>query len=76
MYRNVTDVEYVRPDDTAREAAIKMQELNAGLLPASDQGRVAGVVTDREIAVRAVAKGLDPRSTPVRNLMYGGIIKG
>ena len=63
------DVECVRPNDTVQEAAIKMEELNVGLLPVGERERVTGVVTDRDITVRGVAKGLDLRSTPVRNLM-------
>ena len=68
------DVECVRPNDTVQEAAIKMEELNVGLLPVGERERVTGVVTDRDITVRGVAKGLDLRSTPVRNLMSRDII--
>lgn len=54
------DVKTVTPDTTIREAARLMAECDIGALPVSDGDRLAGMVTDRDIAVRAVAIGRGP----------------
>ncbi len=69
-----TNVEYVWPDDTLQEAALKMRELDVGPMPVCDRDRITGMITDRDIAVRAVAEGRDPRSTRVRDVMTRDII--
>src|SRR5687768_8650194 len=51
------DVRMVRPDQTIREAARLMAELDIGALPVQDNDRLVGMITDRDIAVRAVADG-------------------
>lgn len=51
---------------TLHEAAYLMKEMRVGCLPVFDDGRLAGMLTDRDIVMRAVAKGLDPTKTPVR----------
>src|SRR6185503_10082113 len=53
-------VETVEPGDTLQCAAEKMRELDVGSLPVCDNGHLAGVITDRDITIRAVAKGTDP----------------
>jgi len=45
--------------DSIAEAARAMNELNVGVIPVCDAGKLLGVVTDRDIVIRAVAKGLD-----------------
>lgn len=67
------DVKTVRPDQTAREAASFMLSEDAGSMPVSDGDRLIGMITDRDIAVRGVAKGHGP-DTPVRELMSDEII--
>jgi CBS domain-containing protein len=67
------DVKTVRPDQTAREAACLMLSEDAGSMPVTDGGRLIGMITDRDIAVRGVANGHGP-DTPVRELMSSGII--
>src|SRR4051794_4981629 len=62
-------VEVVRPDTTLQEAAQKMKALDVGPLPVCDGERLVGMLTDRDITVRAVAEGRDPKSTPVREAM-------
>jgi CBS domain-containing protein len=64
----------VGPDDTLRDAACKMKELDVGPLPVCDHDRLAGMVTDRDITVRAVAEGRDPKSTKVREVMTRDVI--
>lgn len=66
-------VKTVRPDATAREAASFMLSEDAGSMPVSDGDRLVGMITDRDIAVRGVAKGHGP-DTPVSELMTGDII--
>ena len=53
-------VEFVGPDDTLQDAALKMRELGVGPLPVCENQCVVGMVTDRDITIRAVALGLDP----------------
>jgi CBS domain-containing protein len=67
------DVKTVRPDDTAREAARFMLSEDAGSMPVSDGDRLIGMITDRDIAVRGVAKGYGP-DTPIRELMTNDLI--
>lgn len=68
-------VECVRPDDTLQTAARKMRELDIGPLPVcGDNDRLAGMVTDRDITVRATAEGKDPTRTPVRDAMTPDVV--
>ncbi len=62
------DVQTIQPDQTAREAAAFMLNADAGSIPVTDGGLLIGMITDRDIAVRGVAKGNGPE-TPVRELM-------
>lgn len=51
------DVQTVRPDQSLREAAEAMRRANIGSLPVRDHDRLVGMLTDRDIVVRAVAEG-------------------
>ena len=62
------DVKITSPSQTIQDAARAMVELDAGSLPVGENDRLVGMVTDRDIAVRAVALGLGP-DTPVREVM-------
>jgi CBS domain-containing protein len=62
------DVSVASPDDTLQQAASKMAALDAGVLPVGANDRLVGMLTDRDIAVRAVAQGKGPQ-TPVREVM-------
>jgi CBS domain-containing protein len=54
----------VQTDATVQEAAAGMRDAGAGALPVvSDSEELVGIVTDRNIALRAVAEGLDPETT-------------
>jgi CBS domain-containing protein len=64
-----SDVAVVRPKDSVRHAAQRMDELNIGSLPVCDGKRLVGVITDRDITVRVTAAGLDPEDTEVVNAM-------
>ncbi len=62
------DVELVAPDETVQNAARKMRLRDVGFLPICDGSRLVGTLSDRDITVRAVAEGLDPKTTAVRDL--------
>jgi CBS domain-containing protein len=66
------DVRLVKPDQPIREAAKLMGELDIGALPVEENDRLVGMITDRDIAVRAVAAGRGP-DTAVREVMSGEI---
>lgn len=63
------DPVYIKPDTTLQEAASKMRELDVGLLPVGDGVKLRGMLTDRDITIRAAAEGLDPKSTRVEDVM-------
>jgi CBS domain-containing protein len=62
-------VECIDPDTPIGKAASKMRDLNVGFLPVCDKDRLVGTVTDRDITIRSVAQGRDPRLAPVREIM-------
>ena len=62
------DVQVVKPDQTIRDAAQFMLRGDAGSVPVCDGDRLVGMLTDRDIAVRAVAEDRGPE-TPVREMM-------
>jgi CBS domain-containing protein len=62
-------VECAHPNATLQEAAERMRLLDIGSLPVCEGDRIAGVITDRDITVRAIALGRDPRDTRVRDIM-------
>jgi len=68
------DVECVRPDDTLQQAARKMRDLDAGSMPVCDGDRLSGMVTDRDLAVRAVAEGWDPSQKRVSDVLSEGVV--
>jgi CBS domain-containing protein len=59
----------IGPDDSVQRAAQLMDELNVGSLPVCRGKQLLGIVTDRDITVRATAAGMDPASTPVDMVM-------
>ena len=63
------EVEVIHPNATIAEAAEKMKQLDVGPLPVCDGTTVQGMVTDRDITIRATAAGHDPSSTKVREVM-------
>ena len=73
--RNVmtTDVKAVAADATAQEAAGFMLSANTGSIPVTENERVIGMITDRDIAVRGVAEGKGPDCS-VRDLMSENVV--
>lgn len=62
------DVEVARPEDTIQSVALKMASGDFGFMPVCDGRKIQGVVTDRDLAVRAVAEGRS-FDTPVSQVM-------
>ncbi len=62
------DVALAKPTQTIAEAARMMAECDAGVLPVRENDRLVGMITDRDIAIRAIAKNRGPE-TPVRDVM-------
>jgi CBS domain-containing protein len=67
------DVQTIRPDQPVQEAASFMLSNDAGSIPVTDGDRLIGMITDRDIAVRGIAKGYGP-DTPVRELMTDDLV--
>ncbi len=59
----------ISPDATLREAAQQMQKAECGVLPVGTDNEVQGMITDRDIVIRAVASGCDPESEKVADYM-------
>jgi osmotically-inducible protein OsmY/CBS domain-containing protein len=70
MTRNVR---VVSPDRTIQDAARLMDDMNVGVLPVCDGRRLRGMITDRDITVRATAAGLPPDTTRVRDVMSDNV---
>ena len=66
--------ETVGPEETIQAAAAKMKALNVGALPVKDDDHLVGMLTDRDLAVRAVAIGRDPARTRVREAMTPQVV--
>lgn len=63
------DVKIANPNQSLHDVARIMAEDDVGSLPVGENDRLVGIITDRDIAVRAVAEGLSPDDTTVREIM-------
>jgi CBS domain-containing protein len=68
------DAQCVGPEETLVDAAALMRQLDVGVLPVCNEGEVIGMITDRDIAIRAVAGARPPGTTRVREIMTPGSI--
>jgi CBS domain-containing protein len=68
------EVEVIHPTDSLQTAAQKMRDRDVGLLPIYDGNQLTGVITDRDLIVRAIAAGMDPRAMFGRELMTSPVI--
>jgi CBS domain-containing protein len=71
MTRNV---EVVDSNDSIKQAAEKMEELNVGVLPVKTGEEIVGMLTDRDIVVRSVAQGLDPEKHKIIEAFSEGVL--
>ncbi len=67
------EVEVISPETPVMEAAEKMRTLDVGSLPVCQGDKVLGVLTDRDIVIRAVAQGRDTRTVKAREVMSAGV---
>ena len=67
------DVKLADPNMSLKQAAAQMRDGDFGVLPVGENDRLVGVITDRDITVRAVADGKDPNGTKVREVMSQGV---
>lgn len=66
------EVRTISPDTTLQEAALLMRQVDVGALLVNDRDQLSGIVTDRDLVIRALADGLDAR-TPVSEVMSGEV---
>ena len=72
----VEDVVTIEGSTTLIDAARRMRDANVGMLPVTLDGRLRGVVTDRDLVIRALAEGRDPGTTAVSELLSEQLITG
>lgn len=63
------EVKLASPEDTLQHAAQMMDDIDCGILPVAEDDRLVGMLTDRDITVRAVAQGKAPDQCHVRDVM-------
>lgn len=71
MTRNV---EIIAPEATVQEAAKKMQDLNIGALPVCDGDKLTGMITDRDLVMRILAEGRDPKTVTVSDAISTDVV--
>src|SRR5437870_1798152 len=71
MTRNA---ECIPPDANLLDVARRMKALDVGSLPVCDNDRLAGMVTDRDIVLRVIAEGRDPKTVRVRDAMTPEVV--
>ena len=65
--------EFLPPTASLKQAADQMYTHDYGFIPIGENDRLTGIVTDRDIAIRAVAKGKDPNKTTLKDIMTEGV---
>lgn len=70
-----TDVETCMPESTLQEVASKMREINVGSIPICEEDRLVGIVTDRDIVIRAIAEQI-PSDAAVAEILSAEVITG
>jgi len=69
-----SNVEVIHPNASVQEAAEMMRSLDVGSLPVCDGRKMQGMITDRDITIRAVADGREARQTAVREIMTSELV--
>lgn len=64
------EVEFIQPDETLLDCAKKMRDLDCGFLPIgrTSEGRLQGVITDRDLVIRGIAEGMNPSKATVEQI--------
>jgi len=65
--------EFLPPTATLKQAADQMRAHDYGFIPIGENDRLLGVLTDRDIAIKAVAEGWDPNTITVKEAMHDGV---
>lgn len=74
LERKSPDVHAVRPDIPVFEAVAEMNRLRVGSILVLENGRLAGIFTERDVLKRVVGAGIDPRTTMLREVMTKDVI--
>lgn len=69
------DVETCMPESTLQEVASKMREINVGSIPICEEGRLVGIVTDRDIVIRGLAEQI-PSDAPISEILSAEVVTG
>jgi len=69
-----SNVDVISRNASAAEAALKMKYLNVGVIPVCDGERLCGMVTDRDLVLRVIAKGLDPKQVRVSDATSSDVV--
>jgi CBS domain-containing protein len=64
----------IGPDILLRDAAARMRDLDSGIMPVGQNDRLVGMLTDRDITIRATAEGKDPNETRVEEVMTADVV--
>lgn len=67
-------LEVIAPNQTLADAAKKMRDDDIGSLPIVEDSKLIGIITDRDIVVRCIANGADPKSTAVRDAASDDVV--
>ncbi|MEH7544858.1 CBS domain protein [Neobacillus bataviensis] len=70
-----TDVDSCTPESTCKEVAIKMKELDVGVIPICENEKLVGIITDRDLVIKGLANDLSEES-PVSELITNLVVKG
>lgn len=68
-----TKPEFLPPTATLKEAADQMKSHDFGFIPVGENDRLIGTITDRDLAIKAVASGLDPNKSEIKEIMHKGV---
>lgn len=68
------NIQSLSPDDTALQAARTMTDHNISAVIVTSKGKLAGIITERDLTQRIISRGLDPQKTPIRDFMTTGIV--
>lgn len=71
MTRNLKTID---SNESLHQAAMLMRDLDVGILPVSEQDKVVGTITDRDITIRATASGASPDDTKVAQIFSQGVV--
>jgi CBS domain-containing protein len=69
----VPNPEVISQNHSLKDAAMAMARIDCGIMPVGTPEKLVGMITDRDIALRAVAKGKDPAKTKISEIMTNNV---